>query len=106
MPTLTYQHSTPVTFFDVSNVAFNINTFVRTDEEIKVFLGLIHGKYIVTAILDRRPRILSLFLCWLLLVFSFTSSCSYVAPTNGVTTLLKVYLPFYGDTLRTDYVKT
>lgn len=95
-----------MTFFDVSNVAFNINTFVRTDEEIKVFLGLIHGKYIVTAILDRRPRILSLFLCWLLLVFSFTSSCSYVAPTNGVTTLLKVYLPFYGDTLRTDYVKT
>lgn len=33
-------------------MAFNINTSVRTDEEIKVFLGLIHGKYIVTAILD------------------------------------------------------
>lgn len=42
-----------MSFFDVSNVAFNINTSVRTDEEIKVFLGLIHGKYIVTAILDR-----------------------------------------------------
>lgn len=41
-----------MTFFDVSNVVFYINTPVRTDEEIKVFLGLIHGKYIVTAILD------------------------------------------------------
>lgn len=41
-----------MTFFGVANVAFNINTSVRTDEEIKVFLGLIHGKYIVTAILE------------------------------------------------------
>lgn len=41
-----------MTFFDVSNVVFYINTSVKTDEEIKVFLGLIHGKYIVTAILD------------------------------------------------------